>query len=246
MIKKVINSYDIHVGGQQLRIVNGSEVSGRTGGFDNLDLLLNEPRGSKYLNLLIYESAAETLKVDVYSNSILDNKDILLKSFIRSLLDRGHINEQKAYIIKEKDVTHTYEHDDLGQQNIHEVSKMDGFYCVNDKKVAVEKVDFELSIENITELKEYVKEKADFEGYLVVMNKDIHAVINEEKTIVAYPVAEAVSVLNKIYGQKEIIALTAGSVKIEKNKFSFQYYLISNSQFYIDDTDIYKEGFVIK
>lgn len=246
MIKKLINSHDIHINGQQLRIVHKSELAGIIEGFDNIDLLLNEPRGSKYVNLFIYEQRDKVMDVEIYSNSTLDNKAILLKSFIQSLLDRGQISKQSEYVIKESDVTHTYLHDSLHQENIYDVKRTDGFYYVNDKKVVAETVDFELSVENITELKDYVKDKADFEGYLILLDGDVHAVINEDKAILAYPLTEAVSILNKVFNYKEMTTLNKSQVKIKAEQFSFQYYLISNSQFYIDDSDIYRKGFVIK
>src|SRR5699024_8192926 len=152
VIRKVINSHDIHIGGQQLRIIHKDELTGSVEGFNNIDLLLNEPRGSKYVNLIIYKADESVIEVEIHSNSVLDNKDILLKSFIRSLLERGTINQDDRYVIKEKENTYTYMHDSLGTEKVYEVEGVNGTYVVNDKDVLVETVDFELSIENITQI----------------------------------------------------------------------------------------------
>lgn len=246
MIRKVINSHDIHVDGQQLRIVQKDELTGSVEGFNNIDLLLNEPRGSKYVNLIIYKSDESAIDVEIYSNSVLDNKDILLKSFIRSLLERGTINKDDSYVIKEKGETYTYPHDSLGIEKIYEVEGVDGVYVVNGKNVLVETVDFELTIENITEIKNYIDAYKVFKGYLVLMNGDGHITVNEEKVVLAYPVSEAVSVLNCIYKKEKIIALNTAEVEIVSGQYSFEHYLISNSQFYIEGSDIYSKGFIIK
>lgn len=246
MIRKVINSHDIHINGQQLRIVQKDELAGSVEGFNNIDLLLNEPRGSKYVNLIIYKSDESAIDVEIYSNSVLDNKDILLKSFIRSLLERGTINQDDSYVIKEKGETYTYPHDSLGIEKIYEVEGVDGVYVVNGKNVLVETVDFELTIENITEIKNYIDAYKVFKGYLVLMNGDGHITVNEEKVVLAYPVSEAVSVLNRVYKQEKITALNTVEVKIVNDSYAFEHYLISNSQFYIEGSDIYSKGFIIK
>lgn len=246
MIRKIINSHDIHVGGQQLRIVHKDELAGSTEGFNNIDLLLNEPRGSKYVNLIIYKADESGLNVEIHSNSILDNKNILLKSFIQSLLERGTINQEEQYVIKEKEDTYTYKHDRLGIEKIYEVEGVNGIYIVNGKDVLVEAVDFELTVENITEIKNYMEAYKVFKGYLVLINNDSHLTVNEEKAILAYPISEAVSVLNWIHKQEKITALNTAEVEIMNDQYTFRHYLISNSQFYIDDTDIYSKGFVIK
>lgn len=246
MIRKVINSHDLHVEGQQLRIVQKDELAGSVEGFNNIDLLLNEPRGSKYVNLIIYKAEKSVIDVEIYSNSVLDNKDILLKSFIRSLLERGTINQDDSYVIKEKEDTYTYTHENLGTEKIYEVEGVDGVYVVNGKNVLVEAVDFELTIENITEIKNYIDAYKVFKGYLVLMNGDGHITVNEEKVVLAYPVSEVVSVLNCIYKKEKIIALNTAEVEIVSGQYSFEHYLISNSQFYIEGSDIYSKGFIIK
>lgn len=246
MIRKIINSHDIHIGGQQLRIVHKDELTGSVEGFNNIDLLLNEPRGSKYVNLIVYKADEAGLDVEIYSNSVLDNKDILLKSFIRSLLERGTINQDDRYVIKEKEDTYTYTHDSLGIEKICEVEGINGVYVVNGKDVLVEEVDFELSIENITGIKNYIDAYKVFKGYLVLINDGRHITVNEEKVVLAYPVSETVSVLNRIYRQDKITALNNAHVEIVNGRYTLEHYLISNSQFYIDDTDIYSKGFVIR
>lgn len=246
MIRKIINSHDIQIGGQQLRIVHKDELAGSVEGFNNIDLLLNEPRGSKYVNLIVYKSIGTGLNVEIYSNSILDNKGILLKSFIRSLLERGSINKEEKYMIKEKEDTYTYTHDSLGIEKIYEVEGVNGVYVVNDKGVLVEAIDFELSVENITEIKNYMEAYKVFKGYLVLVNQDKHITVNEDRVILAYPVSEAVSVLNHIYKQEKITALNTAEVEIVGGQYTLEHHLISNSQFYIDDADIYSKGFVIQ
>lgn len=246
MIRKVINSHDIHVNGQQLRIVQKDELTGSVEGFNNIDLLLNEPRGSKYVNLIIYKAEKSVIDIEMYSNSVLDNKDILIKSFIRSLLERGTINQDDSYVIKEKEDTYTYTHENLGTEKVYEVEGVDGVYVVGAKDVLVEMVDFELTIENITEIKNYIDAYKVFKGYLVLMNGDGHITVNEEKVVLAYPVSEAVSVLNYIYKKEKIIALNNAEVEIVSGHYSFEHYLISNSQFYIEGSDIYSKGFIIK
>lgn len=246
MIKKIINSHDIHVCGQQLRIVHKNELACSVEGFNNIDLLLNEPRGSKYVNLIIYEMAGADIDIEVYSSSILDNGDILFKSFIQSLLERGNIGQKKTYTIRSKEDTYIYEHNDLGIENIHEIESKDDMYAVNGKDVRMEAVDFELSIENISEIKKYADAYEAFSGYLVLINQDKHVTVNEEKVILAYPVSEAVSVLNRVYKQGKATALNTSVVEVVNGQYAFEHYLISNSQFYIDDTDIYSKGFVIR
>ncbi len=243
MIRKVINSHDIHVNGQQLRIVHEHELEGSVEGFSNIDLLLNEPRGSKYVNLIIYDTA---LNVEIHTNSVLDNKDILLKGFISSLLERGTISEAGTYEIREGAHTYTFAHDSLDFENIRDVEGADGVYAAGGRDVRVEAVDFELSIENIAEIKKYADDYGAFRGYLVLVNQDAHVTINEEKVVLAYPVSEAVSVLNKVHGKDEITALNKSRVEVTDGKYKFEHRLISNSQFYIDDTDIYSKGFVIR
>lgn len=246
MIRKVINSHDIHIGGQQLRIIHKDELTGSVEGFNNIDLLLNEPRGSKYVNLIIYKADESVIEVEIHSNSVLDNKDILLKSFIRSLLERGTINQDDRYVIKEKENTYTYMHDSLGTEKVYEVEGVNGTYVVNDKDVLVETVDFELSIENITQIKNYLEAYKVFKGYLVLINDGRHITVNEDKVALAYPVSETVSVLNRVYKQGKITALNSAEVEVVSDRYTFEHYLISNSQFYIDDTDIYSKGFVIR
>lgn len=243
MIRKVINSHDIHINGQLLRIVHQDELQGIVEGYDNVDLLLNEPRGSKYVNLIIHDSE---LNVEMHSGSVIDNKDMLLKVFLCSLLERGSISRAEAYHIHEGDARYTYSHEDLGHEVIHEVTEDASIHHVNGKRVAVEAVDFELSIENIAAVKEYVKAVEDFSGYKVLVHKDMHAVINEEKVIIAYPVSEVVSVLNRHFGKREIRTLNSSLIKVQGDRFRFRHFLISNSQFYIDDSDIYSKGFVIR
>ena len=129
---------------------------------------------------------------------------------------------------------------------IHEVTEDAYIHHVNGKKVAVEAVDFELSVENIAAVKAYAGAMDDFSGYKVLVHKDMHAVINEEKVIIAYPVSEVVSVLNRHFGKREIRTLNSSLIKVEGDRFRFRHFLISNSQFYIDDSDIYSKGFVIR
>ena len=246
MIRKVINSHDIHINGQQLRIVHKNELACTVEGFNNIDLLLNEPRGSKYVNLIIYEPAGTIIDIEIHSNSVLDNRNILLKSFIQSLLERGTIVQSEKYTIREQGTAYTYTHEGLGFENIHEVGSMNGVYVADGEDVRVESVDFELSVANITEIKKFVEAYVDFKGYLVLVHRDRHVTVNEEKVILAYPVSEAVSVLNKIYKQDDLSALNGGRVKVMNGQYTFKQFLVSNSQFYIDESDIYSKGFVIK
>ena len=246
MIRKVINSHDIHINGQQLRIVHKNELACTVEGFNNIDLLLNEPRGSKYVNLIIYEPAGTVIDIEIHSNSVLDNKDILLKSFIQSLLERGMIGQHEKYTIREQQHTYTFTHDSLGSEDIHEVEGADGAYAACGKDVRVESVDFELSVENIKEIKNYVEVHEVFKGYLVLLHQEQHITVNEEKDILAYPVSEAVSVLNAVFRQDEIYALNGSRVTVMDGQYAFEQRLVSNSQFYIDESDIYSKGFVIK
>ena len=85
-----------------------------------------------------------------------------------------------------------------------------------------------------------------FKGYLVLVNQDKHITVNEDRVILAYPVSEAVSVLNHIYKQEKITALNTAEVEIVGGQYTLEHHLISNSQFYIDDADIYSKGFVIQ
>lgn len=89
MIRKVVNSYDLHVHGQLMRVVHGNEVRYTTGGYDVQELLLNEPRGSKYMNLVIYEFSGEKLHVTIKTHSGVHNSGVLIKGLIRTLIERG-------------------------------------------------------------------------------------------------------------------------------------------------------------
>src|SRR5699024_3894198 len=175
-----------------------------------------------------------------------DNKDILLEGVIRSLLERGTINEEDRYVIKEKENTYTYMHDSLRTEKLNEVESVDGTYVANDKEVEVEAADFDVSIENITQIKNYLEAYKVFKGYLVLINDGRHITVNEDKIALAYPVSETVSVLNRVYKQGKITALNSAEVEVVSDRYTFEHYLISNSQFYIDDTDIYSKGFVIR
>ncbi|MFD1067978.1 hypothetical protein [Oceanobacillus locisalsi] len=245
MISKVINSYDIHINGQQLRIIEKSELETALQGYENRALMRNEPRGSKYVHLLIFQWNDNVLEVDLHENESVDNENILLKSLILSLVDRGRINQKESYSVRYNDQIYEYRHDCLTTEKLPEVAKQQNIYLVNDKKISVDEVDIELEIKNITTIKEYIRSKKDGDSdYLVLKQGEKQVVANKNGDILAYPIIEVMAVLAKQFSQ-EIITFFTG-LKIRAEDMQLHYYLISNSQFYIDHTDIYSQGFVIK
>ena len=245
MISKVINSYDIHINGQQLRIIEKSELETALQGFENRALMRNEPRGSKYVHLLIFQWNDNVLEVDLYENESVDNESILLKSFILSLVDRGRISQKESYLVRHNDHIYEFRHDRLTTEQLPRVVKQQSIYLVNDKKVRVDEVDMELEIKNITAIKEYIHSKMDVHtDYLVLRKGDKQVVVNKKGDILAYPIIEVVAVCAKEFSQEIITSFTG--LKIHAEDMQLNYYLISNSQFYIEHSDIYAKGFIIK
>lgn len=246
MISKIINSYDIHVHSQQLRIVEQGELSVNVEGFNNKNLLLNEPRGNKYVNLLIYKIDKNTIDVELESFSTIDNIELLLKAFISSLLDRYRISKQDNYQVKLEGQLLTLKHAELSKMRLPNVKQQDNIFTVNDKKIIVEETDLDLTIDNISNIKGMAAGlRQEYYDYLVLKGRDAHVVFNQDQVIKAYPVLEIVSILRNIYGEKDITSFNGWTVHVD-HEIPIEYYLIANSQFYIDDTDIYHKGFIIK
>src|SRR5699024_11915822 len=86
------------------------------------NLLLNEPRGNKYVNLITYNINCEEQILEVFldTSNIIDNRDILLKSFIASLVDRGRINKKMMYQLRLDGEDILYKHDELQISSLFE------------------------------------------------------------------------------------------------------------------------------
>lgn len=249
MIVKTINTYDIQINGQLLRIADQAELKVDIPPYKNKNLLLNEPRGSKYINLITYNVSRdeEVLEVFLDTSNGIDNKDILLKSFIVSLVDRGRINKKMMYQVRLDGENILYNHDELQISSLFEVHNSGEFYTINNKKLKVEETVLNLEVNNLAEIKSSILEiyQPDLD-YLILYNSGIFAIVNKNGDIIPYPVIEVISLLYKKYKGEELTDLTGNNIKINNNSFLHKYYLIANSQFYIDDTDIYEEGFIIK
>lgn len=249
MITKTINSYDIHINGQLLRIVEQGELAVDVPPYKSKSLLLNEPRGNKYVNLITYRqnTSTDTLEVTLDSVNIIDNKDVLLKSFIASLVDRKRIKELEAYYLSLQEDQLTYGNDELNVSSLYEVQNREDFFLVNGMKLKLQETNLELEVKNLSAIKSAIGkiQRADAD-YLVLYNKGIHISVNKNNDIIPYPIVEVISVLKNVYQGETLMTLSNNNVEINNGKFKYEYYLISNSQFYIDDTDIYNEGFIIK
>lgn len=249
MITKIINSYDIHINGQLLRIVEAGELAVDVEPFKSKSLLLNEPRGNKYVNLITYKESSDKdfLEITLDSANIIDNKDILFKAFIASLVDRRRIKQQKEYHLSLQDEEMTYSHDELNTSYLYEIKNNKNSLLVNDKKVKLQETELALEVNNLSVIKETIgKIQREDIDYLVLYNKGVHISVNKNNDIIPYPITEVISILNQEYKGEKLKTLSNKIVEINNNKFDYNYRLISNSQFYIDDTDIYNEGFIIK
>ncbi|CEI81801.1 hypothetical protein J18TS1_37610 [Oceanobacillus oncorhynchi subsp. incaldanensis] len=245
MISKVINSYDIHINGQQLRIIEKNELETVLQDYENKALMRNEPRGSKYVRLLIFQWSDDVLDVELHPNESVDNIRILLKGCISSLVDRGRINSKESYLVRNNGQMYEFQHGCLTTEKLPEVEKKQNMYLVNDKKIKVYEVDMELEIKNITAIKAYIHSKQDGNSdYLVLKQGEKQVVANKKGDILAYPIIEVVAVCAKEFSQEIITSFTG--LKIHAEDMQFNYYLISNSQFYIEHSDIYAKGFIIK
>lgn len=246
MISKIINSYDIHINTQQLRIVERNELAVNIEGFDNRKLLMNEPRGSKYVNLLIYEVVGHVIEVTIQSYSSIDNIEILLKGFVSSLIDRHHITQKNVYQLKCNDKLYELKNEELSTIQLPIVKQENDTFIVDNLAIRVEETSLDLTIKNINNIKNAFKEIGDTNyDYLVLKGPGVHVVINQDQIIIGYPVLEIVSILNKVYKETKITAFNGLSIDVEK-EMRFDYFLISNSQFYMDQTDIYGRGFIVK
>lgn len=246
MISKVINSFDIHVNTQQLRIVEHNELPANRNGFDSRALLFNEPRGSKYVNLLIYKADADTVEMEISSHTSIDNLEILLKAAVLSLVDRGNVASRDIYRVKSGGTLYEFSHGGLSSVPLPKTECLDDIYVVNKKRIIVEDTSIALTVESISEIKGKVKRHSynDYD-YFVLKGHSTYVTIRNDNSIAAYPVLEVISILRDIYGATETTSINGIFVHADKD-FNFEYYLISNSQFYVDETDIYNSGFVIK
>ncbi|WP_281512626.1 hypothetical protein [Mammaliicoccus vitulinus] len=248
MISKVINSYDIQVNGQLLRVVEAREISVEIKSYNNKLLLMNEPRGNKYVNLLVYQIDYNKnfIKVTLDSPDIINNQEILLKIFINSLIDRKIIEEKEIYTLVLNDETLEYANDELAQQTLFKVLQDKGGYKVNSKGLQLVETDLNFEVNNLTEIKTFIESIKHTQDYLVLYNAGKFITVNKSNTIIPYPVLEVISMLSEVYKKQRFTTLLDCNVEIHNNNINYQYYLISNSQFYIDDTDIYESGFIIK
>lgn len=246
MIVKTINSYDIQINGQLLRIVEGQELVVEARPFNSKKLLLNEPRGNKYINLITYEEKDGYLKIELDSPSVVSNKEILLKSFIKSLIDRKRIHEQDIYTVVVDEEELRYKKDNLTSLELFEVRTEDDMYCINNKLLKVVETDLLLEVNNMTAIKFAISTFEYNFDYLILINNDRFITVDKMGSVIPYPVIEVISLLSEKNEGNQFMTITGDKIEVEDNTFNYNYYLVSNSQFYIDDTDIYEEGFIIK
>ncbi|WP_342388880.1 hypothetical protein [Salinicoccus bachuensis] len=247
MIRKVVNSYDVHVHGQLIRMVQGNEVRCTAGDYDMEKLLLNEPRGSKYMNLLVYDIEKEKLHVTVKTHFQVHNCEILLKGLVNTLIERGGLPYRDTYevIYDEENIILSRNH-----LNISDLSHVDGWkgaYAVDGRMIGLLETEVVLSIENISEIKRRLTAQNDWD-YTVYLNGSSQVVIDGDGEMVAHPVHEVLSVLHEQNRWGSIRHFNGAKVDIDafEREYGHPFHFISNSQFYIDDTDIYTEGFIIK
>lgn len=248
MITKIINSYDIQINGQLLRVVEAGEFTGSAAPFNSKTLLINEPRGNKYINLITYRENPENdiLEITLDSSDIIDNRELLLKSFVKSLVDRKRIKEREKYSLLLDGEGLAYSNEELCSSIIYEVNKNNDSYSINGKTLKIVETELQIEVNNLTDIKALIAEiEHDFD-FLVLYNKGKFISVKKNGRIIPYPVIEVISLLTGKYQGAQLTALTGDNVEIKNNKVNYKYYLVSNSQFYIDDTDIYKEGFIIK
>lgn len=246
MITKIINSYDIHVNTQQMRIIDKNELKVQPEGFDVRRLLLNEPRGSKYVNLLIYEVTDSCIKVEIDTFSTADNIEIMLRALVSSLRDRHTLPYKDVYHVITGGQVYLIKNSELNSVVLPEPVEKNGVFSVNESSIVIEETLMDLSVLNINGIKEAVKESRHREyDYYVFKGKTHHVTVNSDQIIIAYPVLEVISTLHQVYGETKMTTLTGLTIHADKT-LEFEYFLISNSQFYLDDTDIYRQGFIIK
>jgi len=248
MIVKTVNSYDIHIHGQILRVAERSELGAAPDGFEVKELLLNEPRGSKYMNLLTFhEKDSGDLEISIDSAAGIENGEILVKSFLSSLIDRGRIAGRNRYSVNFDGEMAVYEPEGLEKTPLYEVTGVDGLYNANGKKLKLMETDLRMDIQNITAIKDEIENQNDGSyDYLVLQNDGKHAVAKKNNDILPYPIIEVISLLDDISGCGRMTTLNGEEIKIQNDRFLHRYQLVANSQFYIDSTDIYRKGFVIK
>lgn len=248
MIKKIINSYDIHINGQLLRVVEAGEFKVSAAPFNSKKLLLNEPRGNKYINLITYREnlTSDILEVTLDSSDSIDNEELLLKSFVKSLIDRKRIEEKGYYSLMLDDKKKIYKNDELYSSALYNITQENDVYSVNDKTLKIVETELKIEVNNLTEIKNFIKDIEGEFGYLVLYNNGQFISVNKNGSIIPYPVIEVISLLNEIYKEAKLTSLTGEEIEITNKQLAYRYFLVSNSQFYIDDTDIYEEGFIIK
>ncbi|WP_020006314.1 hypothetical protein [Salinicoccus albus] len=247
MIVKVVNGFDIHIYGQVLRIIEFDEMKVSPDGFDLNQLLLNEPRGNKYMNLLTFKETPSLIHVTLASVTGVENEDILLKVCLRALLDRHRIKTESEYSIKINGSVKTFKHQELNTTALFEVKHNGTDYTINHKRIKTVETDLQLEIHNISAIKEEINKQTDSNyDYLVLEHDTQHIAANRNGDILAHPVLEVLSLLNHKFEWHEISIFNGADISIQDGRLGHPYHLISNSQFYVDDTDIYQQGFVIK
>lgn len=247
MIAKVVNGFDIHVYGQVLRVVEADELKAGVDGFDLSLLLLNEPRGNKYMNLLTFKEESSMINVTLDSVTGIDNEDILLKVFLTSLLDRNRIETADEYSVKTSDSVKIFKHQELKASSLFEVTNNGDDYTINHKRIKIIETDLDLEISNINVIKEAVKNQVDSNcDYLILARDGKHLAANHNGDVLSYPILEVISLLKHEFDQDQISCFNGADISVQDGRLVHPYHLISNSQFYVDDTDIYEKGFVIK
>lgn len=248
MIVKTVNSYDIHIHGQVLRVVESSELRAAPEGFGVKELLLNEPRGNKYMNLLTFrEEDSGCLEISIDSAAAIENRGILVKSFLSSLVGRGRITGRDRYSVNFNGELEVYDHDGLEETPLYEVTEVAGLHKANGKILKLAETGLRMDIQDITAIKEETENQNDGTyDYLILHNDGKHAVANKNNDILPYPIIEVISLLDSVSGGGNMTTLNGCNIKIQNDRLLHRYQLVANSQFYIDNTDIYREGFVIK
>ena len=239
---KVIDSYDVHVHGQLMRIVQSDQLDYGPDGFDMRQLMAREPRGSKYVNVMGYHLSGDTIHTYIDSFSGVHNQAIMLKTLVSTLVDRGRLPERTSYSVICDGRTFDLKHSQLAYTPLAEVAEAGNSFRSGDKTITLLETDITLEIDRLAEIKETLGSDGQHD-YTVYINRGRHLVFDAEGDIVAHPVHEVISLLHCSH---ETTAFNGAAVEVAGGMYHHPYFFISNSQFYIDETDIYTRGFVIK
>ncbi|GAA3731268.1 hypothetical protein GCM10022378_19410 [Salinicoccus jeotgali] len=244
-MNKVIDSYDVHVHGQLMRIVQTDQLDYGPEGFDVRQLMAREPRGSKYVNLMGYHMEGGALHTYIDSFAGVHNQQVLLKTLVSTLVDRGRLPERETYSVICDGRTFNLKSRELASTPLAEVAEAGKSFRSGDKTIALLETDVALEIDHLAEIKETLGSEGQHD-YTVYINRGRHLVFDAGGDIVAHPVHEVISLLHSVRPDTVVTAFNGAVVEVDEGMYHHPYFFIANSQFYIDETDIYTRGFIIK